>query len=503
MAPPRTKRGTGTRKLSDVARKIVVPKGVASTGWPAVRDKCTDLGISFRPWQDGAGRLILAKRADGKYAATIGGTGMSIPRQVGKTFLVGAIVFALCLLRPGLTVIWTAHRLRTAEETFGKMRSFAKRAKIRPHILKEVLGSGEEAILFRNKSRILFGARESGFGLGFDEVDVLIFDEAQRLRDMTLDDMVPATNQSRQETGALLLFMGTPPRPTDAGEVFTRMRDDATTGEDHDTGWIELGADPGYVPTKKPAPLTDADWKQVAKANPTFPDDTPREAILRMRKQLKDDSFIREGLGVWDTERVSGDLSAEVWKNLADAGAERGKPPVFGCDVASDRTAWVAVAWRRPDGAAQVMLANGGEPFPAFEMVDRCVELREKWGGRFVPPRAFEEAMAREGLLVSPMKLGAFPGACGEWSDAMDEGTIRHGNQSALNDAVATVRWRTVGTKGEREWLMAGHPEVGPLVAATRALYGLTNRPAPAAPGLAETAPAREAAAAGISTMGF
>jgi hypothetical protein len=64
--------------------------------------------------------VILAKRADGKYAATIGGTGLSIPRQVGKTFLVGAIVFALCLLCPNLTVIWTAHRLRTAEETFGE-----------------------------------------------------------------------------------------------------------------------------------------------------------------------------------------------------------------------------------------------------------------------------------------------------------------------------------------------------------------------------------------------
>jgi phage terminase large subunit-like protein len=213
-----------TPKLSDLARHVVAPKGVVSTGWPAVAAKCAELGISFRPWQPDVGRLILAKREDGKYAATIGGTGLSIPRQVGKTFLVGAIVFALCLLRPNLTVIWTAHRLRTAEETFGKMQAFAKRRRIKPHILKTVLGSGEEAIIFRNGSRILFGARESGFGLGFDEVDVLIFDEAQRLRDLTLDDMIPATNQSRQSTSALLLFMGTPPRPTDSGEVFTRMR---------------------------------------------------------------------------------------------------------------------------------------------------------------------------------------------------------------------------------------------------------------------------------------
>src|SRR5690606_16485561 len=218
MASPKTK--PGTPKLSELARVVVAPNGITSTGWPAVRDKCADLGITFRPWQHGAGRLILAKRDTGRYAAEIGGTGMSIPRQVGKTFLVGAIVFALCLLRPGMTVIWTAHRLRTSEETFKKMQGFARRKKIAPHVLKVTLGSGEESIEFRNGSRILFGARERGFGRGFDEVDGLIFDEAQILTDNALDDMIPATNQSRQDCGALMLFIGTPPKPTDPGEVF-------------------------------------------------------------------------------------------------------------------------------------------------------------------------------------------------------------------------------------------------------------------------------------------
>lgn len=295
-------------RLSEVAKHVVLPAEVVSTGWPAVRDKCLDLGIVFRPWQHGAGQVILAKRADGKYAATIGGTGMSIPRQVGKTFLVAGIVFALCLLRPGMTVIWTAHRVRTAEETFGKMQAFAKRKRIAPHVLKIVLGSGDEAIVFRNGSRILFGARERGFGRGFDEVDVLVFDEAQILTDAALDDMIPAANQSRQDTSALQLFMGTPPKPKDDSEVFTRMRTDALSGEDEDTGWIEFGGDEGYQPTPLPEPLSARDWVQVAKANPSFPADTPREAILRMRKKLGADSFLREGMGIWD-EQAAGEVA--------------------------------------------------------------------------------------------------------------------------------------------------------------------------------------------------
>jgi hypothetical protein len=117
---PPTKRGT--RKLSDVARHVVVPIGITSTGYPAVRDKCRDLGILHDDWQQGLGRLILAKRDNGKYAATVGGIVMSIPRQVGKTFTVGSIIFALCLLFPGSMILWTAHRTRTSNETFRSMR---------------------------------------------------------------------------------------------------------------------------------------------------------------------------------------------------------------------------------------------------------------------------------------------------------------------------------------------------------------------------------------------
>ena len=83
MASPRTK--PSTPRLSEVARHVVIPKGVVSTGWPAVEAKCLDLGIQFRWWQKPIGSIILGKREDGKYASTIGGTGLSIPRQVGKT----------------------------------------------------------------------------------------------------------------------------------------------------------------------------------------------------------------------------------------------------------------------------------------------------------------------------------------------------------------------------------------------------------------------------------
>jgi hypothetical protein len=461
----------GMTRLSESARRVIVPSGVVSTGWPAVRDKCGELGLSFRVWQHGAGQVILAKRADGKYAATIGGTGLSIPRQVGKTFLVGAIVFALCLLRPNLTVIWTAHRLRTGEETFKKMQGFARRKKIAPHIAKVVRGSGDEEITFHNGSRIMFGARERGFGRGFDEVDVLIFDEGQILTDNALDDMIPATNQSRQPTGALLLFMGTPPKPTDPGDVFTRMRSEAFTGEDHDTGWIEFGADPGFEPTPLPAPLTAADWEQIAKANPSYPQDTPRDAILRMRKKLGPESFLREGLGIWDDNQSGGAFSFDLWKSLIDINPDVGSP-VFGAATAPDRS-WssVAAAWRRPDGAVQVLIGDDYRP-DATWVPDRAAELRSRYGGRVLTNSAARGLVpgAEEPSEVEQAK------AHNALSDAVLAGTLRHGNEPALNTAVRAARWKP--RENTRVLDQRGDIDISPLVAAALAVYALTTAPA-------------------------
>src|SRR4051794_14140490 len=107
----------GTRKLSDVARLVVKPEGIKTTGWHDVEIVCKRMGLEYDEWQKGVGRIALAKRANGNLAAMIGGVGMSLPRQVGKTHIMAGIIFALCVLRPGTLVIWSAHHSKTHEET--------------------------------------------------------------------------------------------------------------------------------------------------------------------------------------------------------------------------------------------------------------------------------------------------------------------------------------------------------------------------------------------------
>lgn len=308
-----SRRMTPSGKLSDVARHLILPSGIESTGWRAVREQAAQVGIRYDEWQDGLGRAILAKRADGLYAAGIGGVFISICRQVGKTFTIGSMVVMLCILFPNLKVLWTAHRTRTASETFKSMQGMVNRKSIAPFVKNVRMANGEQEIEFGNGSRIMFGARESGFGRGFDEVDLLVFDECQILTEKALDDMIPATNAA---PNALVLYMGTPPKPTDPAEVFKARRREALSGVAEDMVFVEVSAD---------ADADVEDRSQWRKANPSFPHRTGENAILRMKRQLGDESFRREGLGIWDDDTPGSRLiSASEWKKSAAA------PPVDG-----------------------------------------------------------------------------------------------------------------------------------------------------------------------------
>ena len=315
QAPPKTK--SGTTRLSDLARKVVAPRDITSTGWPSVRNLCEQkLGLTFDDWQHGAGRVILSKREDGKLAAMIDGVGMSLPRQVGKTYLLAAIIFALCILRPGLLVIWSAHHSKTHNETFLSMQAFAERVKIRPYIRRVYTGSGDEEVRFHNGSRILFGARERGFGRGIPGVDILVFDEAQILSDKALANMLATMNVS---LFGLALFIGTPPRPEDDSEVFERLRRQAYAGDLHDGAWIEFGAPRGTDPK---------DRRGWTVANPSYPKRTPAESIMRLQRKLKPDDFLREGLGIWDED--DGPKIMPKWDDRGNVKVERPSSLVVG-----------------------------------------------------------------------------------------------------------------------------------------------------------------------------
>lgn len=479
MPRSKTARSTPTRsepKLSEVARHVVIPTGIVTTAWPRVVAKCADMGVTFDSWQHGAGAVMLGKRKNGKYAATVGGVVLSIPRQVGKTFLVGMIIIALCVLFPGFTALWTAHRTRTASMTFASLQAMVKKKKIWPHVKAIRATNGEQEIRFKNGSVIMFGAREAGFGRGFDKVDAEVFDEAQILTTKALEDMVAAANQSTQAAGALLFFMGTPPRPSDPGEEFTNRRSKALSGKNKNIVYVEFSADDD----------ADADdHEQWAKANPSFPKRTPIESMERMREQLTDeDSFRREALGIWNRVESSRVIDEVSWEKAADAGSMPTDRLTLAIDVAPDRKiASVALAGQRPDGrwhveldetrngvdwvAGWVKAASAANQLHAV-VVDEMTGLTDQRG-------KFHYLTGTDVLVTLAAAEGRdMARGCALYFDGVMDGSLRHTDQPQVNVALSVARKRPLA--GSWAWdRRDATSDITPLVAETLALWGAKN----------------------------
>lgn len=436
------------------------------------------LGITYDRWQDGMGRLALATRSDGLYAADT--SLISICRQAGKTHWAGGMFFAKSLIQPGLTTIWTAHRLRTAKETFKSMKKMAGMSLVAPHVANIVNANGEEAIEFVNDSRILFGARENGFGVGFANVGVLVLDEAQRLTEKAMDDLLPTLNTA---TNPLLILTGTPPRPTDSGEVFNRIRTEALFDEDsEDTLYIEFSAD-------EDADLDDqAQW---AKANPSFPHRTPVRAIKRLRKNLSEDSFRREALGIHDKVAIDQPVvSKALWKSLEHRGPDDGIAPLaFGLDMSHGRQISITACWITYDEDLDVdvahveeVWANGTTRQAELWLAARAGKTIPVVVDSISPASAMVPGLKARFMNVRVTTAGDMARACGIFEDRTAKAPANvqlftHAGQSSLTKAQNNGRKRDIRDAGGWGWNRKDPTKpIHPIVSATLALLGAVER---------------------------
>lgn len=463
---------TDRRRLSEVARHVVTPAGIVASEWPAVRETCRRLGWGFDGWQDGAGMLALGLRDDGEYAADT--TVFSIPRQVGKTYLIGCIIFALCLMKPGLRVIWTAQVKDTALETFGKFVELAESPRVKAHIRATPRGKGDEAIQFNNGSSIEFGARESGFGRGRTDVDVIVFDEGQHLSNNALENLGAAQNVA---VNPLCFVIGTPPRPQDKGEWFTLLRQEALDGDSDGTLYIEFSADRGADPM---------DRDQWRKANPSFPNRTSERAMLRLRKKLKNpDSWRREALGIWDEiVKQFSPINGALWRDGVDVGPpDSTKPDALAVDMSHDREISIGACWLEADSAHLEEVWAGVDDVAAVEwIVARAGRRMPVVIDSMSPAASMIPTLKARGVKVHIGTASDMAKGCGLVASDLEAGRLTHADQQPLNDAREGARKRAIGTAGGWGYDRRDPSiNIAPLVAVTLARLGasMTKKPKP------------------------
>ncbi len=459
-------------KLSEAARELVIPEGIVTSVFPRVQKRLNDVGVFFDPWQQGFGTVALGCRADGKYAATVGGNVASIPRQVGKTFTVGGLLVGLCLEFPEFKCAWTSHHLRTTGNTFASIQGLVQRKGIRQYLRPDRSEgirktNGQQEIAFTNGSLFMFGARSEGFGRGLDKMDSEVFDEAQILGLKALEDMIPATNQAAHPHGALVFFMGTPPRPTDPGEAFTAKREQALSGKKKNIFYVEFSADPDSKPD---------DVKQFPIMNPSFPHRTPMEAMERMRENIPDDdSWNREARGIWPKNGMDV-IDFKLWTDLGDSSAPPPDRVVLVVAVAQDRS-WSCIAV-----AGDVLVGDEKrtlvmcQSMPGLSGVAaKIADLKQQ---RNVAEVALIGAMAKAlqpDLTQAGIEFETLTGAdeaasCAAFQEAVKSAALVHLQQVQLDKAVKNAQTRMSG-ESERWDRKDVKVDDSPLVAVSGAFY--------------------------------
>ncbi|MGV0805800.1 terminase [Mycolicibacterium setense] len=444
------------------ARHAIAPVGIATTAWPRIKATCRNIGWRFDPWQDAIGRLILAKKAGGGWAADL--SLLSIPRQVGKSYLLGCIIFALCLLTPKLRVIWTSHHTATTEEMFDSMKELASHRRVKPHVLSCVALQGSRwRIKFRNGSRIDFGARSQGFGRGKAKVGVLVLDEFQHITSRALANLAPTTNTA---DNPLILCAGTPPGPEVSGEAFTMRRTAALDGIANDCVYVEFSADSN---------ADSDDRRQWSKANPSFPKRTPERALLLLRKVLDEADFRREALGIWDEKaKHQAAIKPAIWKQLFNVAVDGVRPDCLGVDMSHAGEISVSACWVDGDNAHAEEVWAGPSAASAIEWIDARTTRRTPIVIDGASPAAAmipELKQRRKHVITST--AWDMARACGQVVNKALAAQLTHGGQDSVTDALMGAKKRPIRDAGGWGWDRSDETvNIAPLVAFTLAVFG-------------------------------
>lgn len=448
---------------------VAAPTGAPSASdGQAIADIMAEIGHPLRNWQRSITMQAFQYGQDGLYWADT--VAMSISRQVGKTHMVAGWCFADCILNPGTTVIWTAHRYKVAREAFETMRGWANSPLLAQFIDPAhgvAIRGGSESITFLNGSRIIFAARERGAIRGFGNVRRLVLDEAQELKESAVADLLPTMNAAWNPQ---LIYMGTPPKPGDNAESFTKVRRLAREDDADRLLYVEYAADKDTDPDSDEA---------LEQANPSYPEYVNRRALDRLRGSLSDEDYLREVLGRWDMAATSV-ISDELWGMAQDTDATPVSAIALAIDVAPDAvSASIAMAGQTSDGrwVVQVLDQRAGADWVPARLADllaknpglhRAVMLDVGTAAQVIV-----EDLIRLKIKYTPFKVNEVGAAHQRFLDGLRDGSVVHVGQPQLTYAVGFARKRRINDGDMWAWNRKDNiSDITPLVACTYALFG-------------------------------
>ena len=385
---------------------------------------------------------------------------VTVPRQSGKTTLVLSFELERAIGRGEIQKIaytaqtgWDARRKLIDDQA-----PMIQASPLRVAVSRVLRGSGNEAIIFKNGSRIDVLASSDSAGHG-RTIDLAVIDEAfSDTDDRREQALLPAMATRAAAQLLVVSTMGT------EASVFLNRK--IAAGRHSITEDLESGI--AYFEWSAPE---DADIDDPATwwgCMPALGYTITEPVVAHARQTMSEGDFRRAYMNqaTVSDERV---IPADIWNAACSDRVQPDGGLRFALALATDRSS-ASICVADADSRAELVEHREGVSW----VVDRVAELCIKWGAElaldgFGPEGSLADDIENRGVRVIRYSTREVARACGLFFDGVADGRVKVRRSDILDASVAGARRRSSGDA----WVWArkdGGADVSPLVALTLAL---------------------------------
>lgn len=414
------------------------------------------------PWQRRVADIALERNSSGRlaYREVV----LTVPRQSGKTTLILALAVhrALAMGSPQRIIYAAQTRLDARKKWEDDHLPILERSPFRPLFTARRM-YGNEAFVWENGSQHQIVSTTEKAGHGFT-IDLAFIDEAFAQEDERLEHAFKPAMITRPQPQVWVVSTAGTDASTYLRAKVDAGRARAQAGVTQGTAYFEWSAPDDADPAD---PLV---WRQCM---PALDQTVTEEAISGEYHSMSLQVFRRAYLNQW-LDAIADEwlvIPQESWEALKAAPVAYGEV-ALAADMTPKRMAGsIAASWRRPDGNMDVEVIehrNGTSWMP-----QRIAEIVRKHRPITTvidpagPAGSLIDELEKLGVEVTRVNMREMVQACGRFFDmVMDSRSLRHGDDPALNAAVAGAIRRDLGD-GWAWARKATNVDISPLVGVT------------------------------------
>lgn len=437
-------------------------------------------GLILDPWQRLFVDTCLALDPFGRWLCFE--VGLVVSRQNGKDSAIEALELGWLFLFGERLIIHSAHLFDTSKEHFLRIKSLIDNSDdLRRRVAHVRNGKGDESIELIGGQRLKFMTRKGGSGRGFT-ADKVVMNEAMYLDAMMMAAMLP-TMATR--ANAQILYTGSAGMRHSTQLALVRRRGYAQ--DDPAMAYLEWAIDAREVHEGGDDRSLPATWARV---NPGVPKRINEEYIRKEMAALGGPNSTefgteRLGIGDWPPDDDAWEvMSRDDWVACEDVASQIPDAATVCLAIDADagrKVGTIGVCGLREDGRrhVEVVARHRGTSW-MVDTVKQMVQLTARWKPCAVVVLKTSAAamlideLVRAKVVVESPADAEYGQACGALVQSfVDADTARHLGQPSLSQAMAGARKRENVEGGWRWSRQASSNDVGPLVVATLAMWGL------------------------------